>query len=165
VADAFAYILLTPAEGSDSAVFSKTLPLSVSELFHFARTGYVVELLRRLQHSPDAGIQRAACDELVSQYRVYDACIEQLERSSDVSSQVVGAALARHAKADEPSLLEKLEAHPLEFADEDSDFGDFRGALRRFTTDRRSKVRERACEVLRFVYRTDEFPECLSSKP
>jgi len=158
--DALAYIMLTPGEGSDNAAFAKTLPLAVSSLFHFARTGYVVELLRRLQHNREAGIQRAACDELVRQYMLDDACIEQLQRSSDQSSRELGAALAKRAKADEMRVIQGLEERPLEFADGYSDFGDFKVALSRFAADRRPKVRERACQILRVVYRTDEFPDC-----
>jgi len=158
--DAVAYILLTPGEGCDNAVFARTMPLTVSSLFHFARTGYVVELLRRLQQNPDAGIRRAACDELVSQYRMCDACIERLERSPDQASRDLGAALAKRAKADEGAVIQGLENHPFEFADEYSDFGDFKGALSRFATDRRPKVRQRACQVLRVAYQMDQFPDC-----
>jgi len=157
---AIAYLLLTPADGCDVVSLSKTLPLTVERLTRFAPTGYIVELLRHLERSPEAVIQRAACESLATDYRVEDACIEHLEHSSDAASQKLGAALAEHAKADEPALLEELEGHPFELSDVYGEARDFRGALGRFVADRRSRVRQRACEILRAVYRMPEFSDC-----
>ena len=58
---AIAYILLTLGKGVDLALFSRNLSASVYGADYYATSGYVAELLGKLEAHSDRGVSQRAC--------------------------------------------------------------------------------------------------------